>query len=137
MTEQEIYQKLLPLIKEITGARPEKITPKSNLMQDLGAESIDLLDLSFLMEEQFGVCIDSEEFEQQARMKMHGAAYAIDGILTDDAIEQLKREMPEIPPEQFRSGLKKIEVPSLLTVEVFVHLIQRKLNAKQREKSNA
>ena len=136
MTEQQIYDKLLPLITEITGARPEQITMQSNLVQDLGAESIDLLDLSFLIDEHFGIGIDADEFEQQAKASMNGAEYTRDGVLTDEAIEQLKLGLPEIPPEQFRPGLKKIEIPGLLNVAVFVHLIQRKLNKKE-EAGNA
>lgn len=135
MTEEEIYIRLVPLIKEITGARPEKINMQSNLVQDLGAESIDLLDLSFLIEEHFGIGIDSDEFEQLATLKMNGAPYARDGVLTEEALEQLKRELPEVPPEQFSPGLKKVEIPALLNIAVFVHLIQRKLN--QKENSHA
>ncbi len=51
MTETEVFDKLLPLIREVTGARANQVTMTSNLMEDLGAESIDLLDLSFLIEE--------------------------------------------------------------------------------------
>ena len=137
MTEQQIYDKLLPLITEITGARPEQIAMQSNLVQDLGAESIDLLDLSFLIEESFGVGIDSDEFEQQAKLSMNGGEYARDGVLTDEAIEQLKQKLPEIPPEQFHPGLKKVEIPGLLNIAVFVHLIQRKLDKKKLEASHA
>ncbi len=137
MTEQQIYDKLVPLITEISGARPEQITMQSNLVRDLGAESVDLLDLSFLIEETFGVGIDADEFEQQATKKMNGAEYARDGVLTDHALDHLKRALPEVPADQFRSGLKKIEIPMLLSVAVFVHLIQRKLDEKKSEVSHA
>ena len=133
MTETEVFDKLLPLIREVTGARAEKVTMTSNLMEDLGAESIDLLDLSFLIEEAFGITIEADEFERQASGQIAGGQYERDGYLTAEAIDALQKALPEVPPERLRAGLKKIEVPSVLNVAVFVHLIQRKLANKQQE----
>jgi len=137
MTEQEIFEKLLPLAREVTGARPEQIEMDSSLMMDLGAESIDLLDFSFLIEEEFDVTIEADEFEQQATRRIDNGVYEKDGVLTDEALEELKKALPEIPPQQLKPGLKKIELPSLLNVAVFVHLIQRKLCEKSGGNSNA
>ena len=133
MTETEIFEKLLPLIREVTGARADQVTMTSNLMEDLGAESIDLLDLSFLIEEAFGITIEANEFESRASGHIPGGRYERDGALTPEALEELKKALPEVPPEKFRPGLKKIEVPSVLNVAVFVHLIQGKCSHKQQE----
>ena len=137
MTEQEIFQKLLPLIREVTGARQEQIKMDSSLMQDLGAESIDLLDFSFLIEENFDITIEADEFEQQATEKISNGVYEKDGLLTEEALEELKKALPEVPAEKLKPGLKKIELPRVLNVSVFVHLIQRKLTEKLREENNA
>jgi len=137
MNETEIFKKLIPLVQEITGAKQDNIKMESNLMEDLGAESIDLLDLSFLIEETFGVTIEADEFERQASKYIPGGRYEQDGFLTAEAIEQLKKALPEVPPEKLRPGLKKIEVPSVLNVAVFVHIIQRKLSEKQQEVTDA
>lgn len=132
MTETETFQKLLPLIREVTGVRADQVTMASNLIKDLGAESIDLLDLSFLIEETFGITIEADEFERQASERLAAGQYERDGALTPEAIEELKKALPEVPPREFRPGLKKIEVPSVLNVAVFVHLIQRKVARKQQ-----
>ena len=137
MNEKEIFQRLVPLVQEITGAKHDKIQIHSNLMEDLGAESIDLLDLSFLIEETFGVTIEADEFERQASQRIPGGQYERDGYLTPEAIEELKKALPEVPPEKLHTGLRKIELPSVLNVAVFVHIIQRKLTQKQQEVSDA
>ncbi len=137
MTEQEVFDKLMPLIREVTGARPDQIRMESGLMADLGAESIDLLDLSFLIEETFGVALEADGFEQQAGERLGGDAYEVDGVLTDAALADLRESLPEVPAEKLSPGLKKIELASVLTVAVFVHLIQRKLAEPVREMSNA
>lgn len=126
MTEQDIFTQIKPLVSEITGARDDQIHMHSGIMLDLGAESIDLLDFSFLIEETFGVTLEPDEFEQQARARIPGGVYEENGLLTPAALTELKQALPEVPPELLKYGLKKIELPSVLTVAVFVHLIQRK-----------
>ena len=137
MIETEAFERLLPLLREVTGARADQVAMDSNLMADLGAESIDLLDLSFLIEETFGITLEADEFERQATDRIPGGQYERDGYLTPEALEELKKALPEVPVEKFRPGLKKIEVPSVLNVAVFVHLIQRKVAQKQREAVDA
>ena len=133
MTEREVFEKLVPFVREVTGAKPEKIAMESNLMRDLGAESIDLLDLSFLIEENFGVTIGPDEFEREARVRLGDVPYERDGCLTPEALEELKRALPEVEPALLRCGLHKAELPYVLNVGVFVHLIQRKLAEIDKE----
>jgi acyl carrier protein len=137
MTEQEIFKKLVPLVREVTGCREEQITMQSGLMQDLGAESVDLLDFSFLIEEKFGITIEADEFERQAKGQISGGVYEVNGRLTDEALDVLKKALPEVPAEYFKPGMKKIEIPSILNVAVFVHLILSKLEAKSQGEKNA
>ena len=137
MTEQQIFEKLIPHIREITGAREDQVKMESGLMMDLGAESIDLLDFTFLIEEEFGITIEADEFEQQATKRIPGGVYDNDGLLTNEALEELKKALPEVPAEYLKPGLKKIELPSVLNVAVFVHVIQRKLAEKSQEVKNA
>jgi acyl carrier protein len=127
MTEQEIFVKLRALVQEVTGVPEERIGMESVLAEDLGAESLDLLDLSFLIEEAFGITLGSDEFERQARARLPGGVYDRDGLLTAEAIEQLRQALPEVPPEKFQPGLHKAFLPKVLNMAVFVHLIQRKL----------
>jgi len=137
MTEKEIFDKLLPLIREVTGARPEQVTMSSNLTRDLGAESIDLLDLSFLIEEAFGVALEADEFESLARQRLGGRPYEHDGRLTEEALDELRKALPEVETSLLAPGLKKIELPSVLNVAVFVRLIQRKLAGRMQEVGHA
>jgi len=127
MNEQEILEKLLPLISEVTGVREDQIRMESFLMDDLGAESLDLLDLSFLIEETFGVTITADEFERRATSRLPREIYEQNGYLTEAAIIELRKSLPEIPPEKLQPGLPKIAIPRVLNVAVFVHLIQGKL----------
>ena len=79
MTEQEVFDKLRPLVHEVTGVPEERIRWESVLVEDLGAESLDLLDLCFLIEETFDVSLGADEFERQAKAAMPGGEYERDG----------------------------------------------------------
>jgi acyl carrier protein len=131
MTEQEVFDTLLPLVQEITGVPEDRVCMESVLVEDLGAESLDLLDLSFLIEETFGVTLGADEFERQARVAMPGGVYDKNGVLTEEAIERLREALPEVPSEKLQPGLPKLALPMVLNVAVFVHLIQRKLMEKE------
>jgi acyl carrier protein len=131
--EQEVFDRLLPLVQEITGATADRIRMESVLVEDLGAESLDLLDLSFLIEEEFGVTIGADDFERQARAGSPTGAYDRDGLLTEEAIQRLREALPEVPPEKLQPGLPRIALPRVLNVAVFVHQIQRKLAETQDE----
>jgi acyl carrier protein len=133
MTEQEVFDKLLPLVQEVTGVPEERIRMESVLVEDLGAESLDLLDLSFLIEEAFGVTIGADEFERQVRNGSPESVYDRDGFLTEEAISRLREALPEVPPEKLQPGLPKVTLPKVLNVAVFVHQIQRKLAETQEE----
>ncbi|HDY65932.1 MAG TPA: hypothetical protein ENH84_06855 [Phycisphaerae bacterium] len=137
MTEKEVFKKLVPLIREVTGVRADEVTMDSYLMRDLGAESIDLLDLSFLIEETFRITLEADEFESRTQQSISGADYERDGYLTAEALTELQNALPEIDPGLLREGLRKIEVPGVLNVAVFVHLIQRKLASQTQETHHA
>jgi acyl carrier protein len=127
VTEREVFDKLLPLIREVTGVPEDRIRMDSNLMDELGAESLDLLDLSFLIEERFDVTIAADEFQRQATGQYPDLVYERNGVLTDEAIAALRQALPEVPANKFHAGMPKLSVPRVLNVAVFVHLIQRKL----------
>lgn len=127
MTEQEIFDRLRPLIREVTAAAEEQIRMESNLMEDLGAASLDLLDLSFLIEEAFGITLSGDEFQRTVTERLAGGAYEENGFLTEAALTQLRQLLPEVPAAKLQPPLPRVALPSVLTVAVFVHLIQRKL----------
>jgi acyl carrier protein len=132
MTESAILDRLKPLLTEVLGVATEKIRMESVLVADLGAESIDLLDLSFRIEETFKVTIESNEIEREASKRLPGGVYERDGRLTDEALAEIRRALPELDPGKLVTGLRKMDLASLLTVRFFVNLIGRKLAEKER-----
>jgi acyl carrier protein len=131
MDEAEVLAALTPLVVEVTRADPSEIHMESCLMTDLGAASLDLLDLSFLIEERFGIRLEADEFTRQVRASVPGGVFEHDGYFTTDGLAALRRFLPEVPAQKLAGPLRQTEIPLVLTVGVFVHLVQRKLAEKE------
>src|SRR5512145_177999 len=127
MTEHEIFQQLTVLLREVLGVSPDAIHMESVLVRDLGAESIDLLDLSFRIEDKFKVTIEANEIEREAKRRLPDGVYEQGGFLTEAALAEIRAALPEIDQSRLVMGLRKSELPSLLTVAFFVRLVARKL----------
>ena len=108
------------------------ITLKSSLVGELGADSLDFLDLVFQLEERFGVKISRAEVNLFQSLELPEEEAHRDGVLTDRAIAKLKTLMPEVDPGVFKPGMAVATVPRLLTVETFVNIVSRKLEEKAR-----
>ena len=67
------------------------------------------------------------EFEQEVTARLPGGVFQRDGLLTEEAVTELHRVLPEVPPEQIYPGMAAAILPAVLPMAVFVHLIQRKL----------
>jgi len=124
----EIFETLRSALATMLGLDPAEITMQSSLIEDLGAESLDLLDLTFQIEEAFDVKIDPNEFSRAAAAGLsESELFEADGrTFTPQGLEALRRRMPEIGADKFVLGLDRTRLPRLLTVETFVNLVQRK-----------
>ncbi len=137
MSEREIFDELKPLVAEVLGIAPEKVRMESVLMSELGAESIDMLDLSFRIEDKFKVTIEANEIEREAKKRIPGGVFEKDGLLTEEALAEIRAFVPELEPNKLVKGLRKSQLPSLLTVSFFVHLIARKLQGQEKGATHA
>jgi acyl carrier protein len=105
----------------------EDVKPGSNLMRDLGAESIDFLDIVFRLEKDFDIKIPQREIERRARGGLTAEEFEIDGMLQEKGAARLREILPEIPASEIQAGMPLREIPAKFTVEVFINIVKRKL----------
>ena len=77
------------------------------------------------------------KIEREARQRLPGGEYEKDGYLTEAALAEIRSSVPELDPARLVAGLRKTDLPSLLTVSFFVRLIARKLAAQPQETRDA
>ncbi len=105
----------------------EDVQADSVLMADLGAESIDFLDIMFRLEKEFSITLPKGDIEKKARGGLSDEQYAVEGKLTEAALQNLRVLLPEVGPEAIRPGLTVRELPSLFTVATFARMVDEKL----------
>ena len=123
MNVESVYPKVREIIADVLVIDEEEITLDSRLIADLGAESIDFLDLVFQLEKEFSIKIPRGQLEKNARGALAEDEFEKGGVLTPDGMEALKNYLSEVPAEYFKANLKVNEIPMLFTVETFCKLI--------------
>jgi acyl carrier protein len=122
----DLYAKVRTAVADVLAIDPAKIVPGASLIDDLGAESLDFLDLVFRLETEYGVKIPRDGILLTAREGVTGG-FDDGGVLSDDALERLRLLMPEVPPERLAPGLRTHQIPNLFTTETFVRLVAWRL----------
>lgn len=123
MQVDNIYPKVREIIADVLVIDEEEISKTSRLISDLGAESIDFLDLVFQLEKEFGIKIPRGQLEKNARGNLSEDEFEKGGVLTPKGMQALKNYLSEVPAEYFKPNLKISEIPTLFTVETFCKLV--------------
>ena len=119
-----IFDVVQDAFAEALGLDLDEVSYESKIIDDLGAESLDLLDIVFRLERSFDIKIPRGGIETAAKDGLTGdEVYEINGVLTPLGLEKLSLAMPEVPREEFTEGLKVAEVPLLFRVATFCRLI--------------
>lgn len=130
MNDAEIIESLKICIAETIGIKVETIESlNASVIDDLGADSLDLLDLVFRIEKTFSISISRGDIERKAREALPDEEFEKDGFLTDKAKDALKIALPEVEAARFEGNLRKNDIPRLLTVHTFFRIIKEKMEA--------
>lgn len=123
-SREEIFQKVQGALVDALGVEDDEVTESATLVGDLGAESIDFLDIVFRLEKAFGIEIPrSELFPEDI---LTSADFVQDGKLTDEGVAALKARMPFADLSKFEGNPEVQEFGNLLSVADMVRYIESK-----------
>jgi acyl carrier protein len=125
------YTAVREAFAEALGLDEDEVHYDSKVIEDLGAESLDFLDIVFRLERAFDIKIPRGGIEQAARSGADGA-YEVGGVLTPSAVAELRAVMPEVPEDEWVEGLRVSQVPELFRVATFYNIVV-KLVAEQHQ----
>lgn len=133
VTEEKVFAELKKAIVETLRADEDKIQPGSSLIRDLGAESLDFLDINYRLEQAFGIKM-ARHFVLEHIEEMYGEGTALDedGRLTDKAVKVLKVRFGDSAPE-LETGMDMDEVPAMVTAQSMVRGVMDILDSLPRE----
>src|SRR4051812_10840611 len=122
---QEIEEKVRLLVAESVGRAPATVTLEASLTEELGADSLSLLDLVFMLERTFAIQITRGEIERTARGDMTDDEFAPAGVISDAGLERLRTLMPEAAA-RIVPGLRPTQILTLFSARTFASIVAAK-----------
>ena len=129
-TREEIYAKVSETLIEALNVDEEDIKPTSTLQGDLGAESIDFLDIVFRLEREFGIKIPRGELFPESIFQ-GDPELVQNGKVTAKGMDELRAKMPFADLTQFEKNPELSHMGDLFTVELITRYVQGKLSASK------
>ena len=126
-TQEEVFSKVQRALVDALGVDEEEVTPGDRLVGDLGAESIDFLDIVFRLEKAFDIKIPRGELFPEDILT--NAQYVQNGKVTSEGLEQLKVRMPFADLTAFSVNPSVQDFGNLLTVQDMCRYVQTKVAA--------
>jgi acyl carrier protein len=118
----EVYGKVAQVLVEALNVDEAEITPGATLQGDLGAESIDLLDIVFRLEREFGIKIPRGELFPESIFQ-GDPEFVRDGKVTDAGMGELRARMPFADLSAFAHDRRLSAVPDLFTVALVARYV--------------
>jgi len=126
MTETEVFEIVTETLVEALALDDDEVTPAATLTGDLGAESIDFLDIVFRLEKSFDIKIPRGELFPDNIV--NNPDFVQDGSLTEAGMAELKARMPHADFTDFEQNPDINNMGELFTVQTIVNYVMTKVN---------
>jgi acyl carrier protein len=128
MSREDILQQVQEILVDALGVDDDEITLEARLMGDLGAESIDFLDIVFRLEKAFSIKIPREELFP-AESLMNNPEFVSNGKLTESGLNEIREKLPHTDLSEFEKDPDLNKLGDLFTVNAIVNFIDSRINA--------
>lgn len=125
MTETEVFEIVKETLVEALALDDDEVTTGATLTGDLGAESIDFLDIVFRLEKSFDIKIPRGELFPDNIV--NNPDFVKDGVLTDVGLTELKTRMPHADFTDFEQNPDINNMGELFTVQTIVNYVTTKI----------
>jgi acyl carrier protein len=127
MTHEEVFEKVQEVLVDALAVDDDEVKPEATLTSDLGAESIDFLDIVFKIEQVFGFKIEQGELFPDNVMQ--DPEFVQDGKVTDAGMTALKERLPHADFSNLDANPDVNKVGEIFTVDALVKFVERKLGS--------
>lgn len=125
-TKEEVFQKVRVALVDALGVDEQEVTPEATLVGDLGAESIDFLDIVFRLEKAFDIKIPRGELLPEDILT--NPAYVENGRVTEAGLAELRKRMPFANLDNFAANPNVQDFANLLTVADMCRFVESKVS---------
>ncbi len=127
MSRDEVFSKVKDVLVDALGVDDDEIKEEATLTGDLGAESIDFLDIVFRLEKTFSIKIPRGELFPDDILQ--NPEYVEGGKMTAKGLDTLKKAMPHADFSGFEKDPDVAKMPNLFTVKTIVNYVTNKMAA--------
>ncbi len=127
MSRQDIFENVKETLVDALGVEDDEVTEEATLTSDLGAESIDFLDIVFRLEKSFDIKIPRGELFPEDIF--NNPDYVDNGKMTEAGLTKLKAVMPHADFTEFEADPDVNKMSDLFTVRTIVNYIETKVGA--------
>lgn len=128
--EAQLLSDFQEVISQVLMVEKEEVTPQGNFFNDLGGESIDLLDASFRSEKKFGCSVQFEKMLETIQIKTDAA-----GQLTPESAQDIKQRFPSLDISKIKADPTLRDIQGILTIGVLLDCVRLSLREAEGEKS--
>ncbi len=125
-TEEQVFEKVRDALVDALGVDDDEVTPEATLTSDLGAESIDFLDIVFRLEKAFDIKIPRGELFPDNIL--NNPEFVQEGRLTEAGLGELKQRMPHADFGEFEKDPDVNKMAGLFKVQTIVNYVVGKVN---------
>ncbi len=126
---EQVFEQVQEVLVDALGVDEEEVIGSATLMGDLGAESIDFLDIVFRLEKAFAIKVPREELFPIESI-MNNPQFVSNGKFTAKGIAELKKKMPHTDLSALQNNPDINKLGDLFTVDSIVNYIMSKLNGR-------
>ncbi len=125
LTRDEILNKVATVLVDALAVDEDEVVPGASLVKDLGAESIDFLDIVFKLEQAFGFKVEKGELFPEGVQQ--DPRFVKDGKVTPEGLANLRARLPHVDFSRFEKDPQVTQVQNLFTVDTLVRFVEKKL----------
>ena len=115
------------LVADRLALKPGAVSLESRLVDDLGADSLDFVDLLFTLEKEFGVVLHEGDLDVMGRLDFSSPEVMREGYLTPAAVARLTRALPELAQRPNPDRLTPADVFAAITVGTLCRMVEGRL----------
>lgn len=123
-TESDTFEKVQRIVADALGVDLHEVTREARLTEDLGAESLDYLDIAFQLEKAFGITIDAGEL--MLTNVIVDERYVRDSRITDAGMVELRRRLPQLDLGTLDRSRDVRDLMGIFTVEALTRFAHAK-----------
>jgi acyl carrier protein len=125
-SREEIFGRVRETLVDALGVDDDEVTPEATLVGDLGAESIDFLDIVFRLEKAFSIKIPRGELFPE-NLAAADSSFVQDGRITDAGLAEMRTRMPHADVDKLAEDPRVENIQDLFTVEMIVRFLESKV----------